>query len=52
MHTNHAVVFGHTHLKVKESENIDMCCQCSSLAVLLLLFYLLHIIGHFMAPFL
>jgi len=28
MHTNHAAVFGHTHLKVKEPENINMCCLC------------------------
>jgi len=51
MHTNHAVVFGRTQIKVKEPENINTCCLCSSLAVLLL-FYVLHVIGHFMAPFL
>jgi len=50
MYTNHAVVFGHIQIKVKEPENINMCSLCSSLAVLL--FYMLHIIGHFLTPFL
>jgi len=35
MHTNHAVVFGHTQIKVKEPEDSNMCCLCSPLAVLL-----------------
>jgi len=35
MHTNQAVVFGHTQINVKEPENINMCCLCSSLTVLL-----------------
>jgi hypothetical protein len=50
MLTNHAVAFGHTHIKLEETENVNMCCLCTSHAVLLS--YLLHIIGHFMAPFL
>jgi hypothetical protein len=48
MHTNHAIMFGHTQIKEKETENINACSLCSSHAVLLL-FYLLHIIGHFLA---